>query len=39
MYAGERFVHTRDKCLCMLEKGLYSPEINVYICWREVYTH
>ena len=34
IYAGERFIHTSDKCLCMLERVLYSPEIN-FLCMPE----
>ena len=29
----ERFIHTRDKCLYILERALCTPEINVYVCW------
>ena len=39
MYAGESLMHTRGKYLCMPERGFCTPDINVYVCRREVYAH
>ena len=39
MYAGERFMRTRYKYLCMSERGLCTPEVIFYVCQKEVHAH
>ena len=34
---NKSFMHTRDKCLYVLVRALYKPEINVCTYWRELY--
>ena len=38
MYAGERFILTRDKCLCMLEGFIHAimPSMFTVVSWLPV---
>ena len=36
---NKSFMQTRDKCLYVLVRALYKPEINVCTYWRELYAH